>query len=316
MTLDRYESSTDRLRLSGRSERRGSRTGFPTWGAFAFGGIFLLVGGFVILVGSRVIAVNPSSAHAPYWVLTVFSVVFALAGTMVWGMAWRQFVTNRRRKEVLQRVAGEAALVDYLWDPRGFAVNRWRRPAKALGAAAFMTLFLSIFNYWGFWTRAPWMVKAIVILFDLILLAAWWQATVLLGRAFKFGGSRIEFAEFPYRLAKPIVLHWQPAAGISLARKGTLTLRCVEEWFETHGSGKNRSTRMVHEQSWSGTWFLDREHTFQPYENIELRFEPGADAPPTKLHADRPVFWELEVKLDLPGLDFEERYLVPVYAAG
>ena len=51
-------------------------------------------------------------------------------------------------------------------------------------------------------------------------------------------------------------------------------------------------------------------------EAVELRFEPDANALPTKLHADRPVFWELEVKLDLPGLDFEETYLVPVYAAG
>jgi hypothetical protein len=72
----------------------------------------------------------------------------------------------------------------------------------------------------------------------------------------------------------------------------------------------------VHEQLWGATWFLDREYSFQPHENLELRFEPGADAPPTRLHADRPVFWELEVKLDFPRLDFAETYLVPVYAGG
>jgi hypothetical protein len=72
----------------------------------------------------------------------------------------------------------------------------------------------------------------------------------------------------------------------------------------------------VHEQLWSGTWLLDREHTSQRSDYIELRFEPGADVLPTNLHADRPVFWELEVNLDLPGLDFEETYLVPVYDGG
>jgi hypothetical protein len=145
------------------------------------------------------------------------------------------------------------------------------------------------------------------------LLAVWWQACLLLGRAIKFGGSLVEFAEFPFQLDRPIILRWQPATGIVQVNKGTFTLRCVEEWFETQGHGKNRSTRMVHEQIWSGTWFLDGEHAFQRSDYVELRFEPGAGVLPTNLHAERPVFWELEVKLDLPGLDFQESYLVPVY---
>jgi hypothetical protein len=46
---------------------------------------------------------------------------------------------------------------------------------------------------------------------------------------------------------------------------------------------------------------------------LELRFEPPADGMSTQLSADKPVFWEFEVELDLPGLDFKETYLVPVY---
>jgi hypothetical protein len=34
----------------------------------------------------------------------------------------------------------------------------------------------------------------------------------------------------------------------------------------------------------------------------------------TNLSAERPVFWELQIVLSMPGLDFTERYLVPVYA--
>lgn len=316
MTLDRYETSTDCQRLSGRTEARGSQSGFSTLGAFVFGGVFVLAGTLVILIGSTVIPVEAKRVHAPYWVLTVFGAVFALAGLLVWGMAGRQYAANRRRKEALQRHADEPAMADYGWDPQGYAVNRWRRPLRALGGAVFMTLFLSIFNYWGFWMQAPWLVKAIVMVFDLILLAVWWQALLLVGRAIKFGGSRIEFSEFPYRLTKPVMVRWHPATGIAQASRGSFTLRCVVEWFETRGSGRNRSKRLVHEQKWRGTWLLDREHHFQRYENIELRFAPPADALPTQLHAARPVFWELEVKLDLPGLDFEETYLVPVYAAG
>ena len=68
----------------------------------------------------------------------------------------------------------------------------------------------------------------------------------------------------------------------------------------------------------SGSWHLDEARTFESGEEIELRFELPADARSTQLNpgnsAERAVFWELEAKLDLPGLDFEETYLVPIYA--
>jgi hypothetical protein len=43
------------------------------------------------------------------------------------------------------------------------------------------------------------------------------------------------------------------------------------------------------------------------------RYELPPDARTTHLDAGKPLFWELEVKLELPGLNFNETYLVPVY---
>lgn len=315
MNSMRLEISTQRQRLAGRTERRGSQTGFPTWGAFAFGGIFAAVGTAIMLVGLRVIPVDPKGVHAPWWVLTVMGSVFALAGLAVWGMAVRQWRSEQRRREAEQRNPGEPALADYGWDITGFTPSRWSRAAKALAGAGGLTLFLSIFNYWAFFAKGPWMVKAIVVLFDLILLAVWWEAVVRLGRALKFGGSRIEFARFPYRPGEPVVLRWHPADGIVQARKGSFTLRGVEEWFEHRGSGKNRSAHLVQEEFWRATWQLDEPRLFTRGEIVELRFELPDGAPSTRLSTDKdkPVFWEFEVNLDLPGLDFEETYLVPVY---
>jgi len=309
----RYEASQSVRRLAGRTERRGAQTGFPTWGAFGFGGIFVAVGTAILLVGARVIPVDPNSVHAPWWVLTVMGVVFALAGLAVCGMGVRQYQSERRRRETQRLYPDEPARADYAWDMRGFEAPRWSRAVKGLAGVAGLSLFLSIFNYWAFVARGPWVVKAAVILFDLFLLAAWAQALILWGRAWKFGGSRIEFGSFPYRLGGPVALRWRPASGIVKARRGTFTLRCVEEWFEHRGSGKNRSAHLVQEEKWSGTWHLDQPRTFTLSEVLEFRFDPPASLPPTQLSAAKPVFWEFEVKLDLPGLDFEEIYLAPIY---
>ncbi len=48
---------------------------------------------------------------------------------------------------------------------------------------------------------------------------------------------------------------------------------------------------------------------------MELCCDLPDDAVTTQLTANQPVFWELEVKLALPGLDFKETYLIPVYKA-
>ena len=315
MMPDRYEpSSAGSRRLSGFLQQRGSKLGLPTWGGFLFGGVFVAVGTAIVLMGTKVLPVNPGSVHAPYWVLTMAGASFALGGLMVWGMAWKQFAANRQRLEATRQHPNEPALADYPWHPDGFAVSEWTGAAKAVGLAIGLTVFLSIFNWWAFAAGGPWMVKGITLLFDAFALAMWWKAGQQVWSALKFGHSRIVFTRFPYRLPEPVVIRWQPADGIAQINKGMFTLRCVEEWWEVRGSGKNRSSTLVHEEIWSGKWVLEQPRKLQLKDAVELRYDLPADARPTQLSADRPVFWELEVSLDLPGLDFSETYLVPIYS--
>lgn len=313
-TPGRYEVSSDeRRRLPGNLQRRGTKMGMPTLFGFLFGCVFVAAGTPIILVGTQVMEVAPGRVQAPYWVLTVAGAVFALGGFWAWSMAWRQFAANRRRVEAARRYPNEPALADYPWHPDGFEVSEWPVLAKAIALALALTVFLSMFNWWAFMPNAPWMVRGIVGLFDFIALGMWWQAARQLGCALKFGHSRIEFAAFPFRPPDPVILRWQPFGGIHRMNKGTFTLRCVEEWMESRGTSKNRTLVLVHEEVWSAKWIIEQPRNLQLKESVELRYELPPHALPTNLSADKPVFWELEVKLDLPGLDFNETYLVPVY---
>ena len=72
---------------------------------------------------------------------------------------------------------------------------------------------------------------------------------------------------------------------------------------------------LIHEELWSAKWIVDQPRKFELKDSVELRYELPNSARQTQLSADKPVFWELEVKLDLPGLDFKQTYLVPIYSA-
>jgi len=313
MDLGNYSQSNEKRRLSGVIEKRGSQTGLSTPAMFLFGTPFAGIGIFVTLLGLKIAPANPASVHAPYWVLTACGLVFACGGLLLWNMAWQQFRSNHHRALALAHHASEPALEDYDWDPRGFRSHCWAKTAKAIAGAGFFALFLSIFNWWAWMASGPLMIKIIVSLFDAILVFVCWLALMTFSRAVRFGDSRIEFVHFPYRANESIVVRWLTPPGISRANKGTFTLRCVKEWTETTGSGSNRSQVIVHEEQWSGTWSLDQPEDFPPGKNIDLEFQPTADLPGTCLSGAQTTFWEFEINLSLPGPDFKESYLVPVY---
>jgi hypothetical protein len=312
--LMHYQESTDRQRLSGHLIRRGLQTGLSTLGAVLFGVPFVGAGVGIILVGMKVVPVEPRSVHAPFWVLTVAGVCFLAAGLFMWGVAVRQFNSNRRRATAGGSGAEAVALADYDWNRRGHQPWRWSRPLRSLGFAVALSVFLSIFNWWAFFSRdGPLMVKVVVSVFDLVLVFLWAHVLLLTARAFRFGDSRIEYTRFPYAVGEPAIIRWQAAGGVGNSIKGTFTLRCVEEWWEVSGSGKNRSRHMIHEQIWSGKWQLEAADDLRSGKMSEFSFVIPPEAKPTNLNSMQPVFWEFEVKLEMAGPDFVESYLVPVY---
>ena len=312
MTPDRYEvSPAGRRRLTGNLQRRNSKLWMSVEGGFALGGAFVAIGVVMILVGTRVLIVYLPPGGID-WNVTLLGVGFALAGLACWGTAWGQLTGNRSRLEATRRHPNEPALADYRWHPDGFEVSEWSALAKSLGGMAFATVFLSALTWFAFSAKDR-IFKAVAIIFDCVLMFGWWHTARQLGRALKFGHSRVEFGSFPCRLPNPVVIRWQPFGRINRVNKGTFTLRCVEEFGESHGSGKNRTVTLVHEEIWSAKWILEQPRNLQLKDKVELRYELPTDARSTQLSADKPVFWELEVKLDLPGLDFNETYLVPVY---
>lgn len=307
------EAPTNRKRLMNR-QQRGSQTGFSVLGAFLFGGVFVAAGIPLALIGLHVIPVDPSSVHSPYWVVFVGGACFAGAGCMVWGMGAKQWRSVRHSRDAMRRYAGSEAHADYAWNPGGFAPPRWGGAVQAVVVAGFMTVFLSMFNWWAWGVSdSPWQVKAVVVMVDLIVVFAWWKAALAVGRCAKFGGSRLVFQHFPYRLNEPVAVRWIAPRGITRADKGSFTFRCVEEYYEERGQGKDRNRWLVHDELCAEVQSFDTPHDFPPGRAVELRFTlpPGARA--TRLLADRPVYWELKVRLAMAGLDFEESYLVPVY---
>ena len=300
-------------RINGGVQRGYKLAGFSALGGFLFGIPFVGMGIFVAMIGTGNFEVDPSTVHAPYGLITVFGAMFTFAGLLVWSMALRQLLGERRRRAMIE-THQSAAITDYPWDIRGYTPSRWAPVRNGITGVILLSCFSAIFGYIGLEVAGvPWWVQLICVLIVLLTLYVYYDTGVKAVRAIRFGASRIAFDNFPYQTDKPVTIKWVPPTALTQADSGSFTLRCVEEFYETTGSGDNRSTTLVHNELWHDTWLLERAQSFHPGEDITIRYEPPQGLPSTALSGDRTIFWEFEVKLKMPGPDFVATYLVPVY---
>lgn len=292
---------------------RGHASALSFRGGLIFGLILVALGTWIVLIGLRVI--EPGGRFSiPREMLVPIGIVFAGPGFFVWMQTARRHFAEARHQRLRALHPDEPALADYPWNPSGSPSRLRTHAVRATILTAFFVVFLSPANCIAFAKNdAPLFMQIGIVIFDLIALYLIYDAALRWARAFKFGNAFLRFGTFPFSTRTPVKLAWIAPQGCKGEATGAFTLRALHEWYETGGTGKSRSTRLVHEQHWSASWKIGAPSQITPGQVCELVFELPSGAPSTSFHAERPLFWELLVDLHLPGIDFQETYLVPIY---
>ena len=283
--------------------------------AVLFGLPFIVIGVVATLISAGYIPMSRKSGNAPVWMLSIFGVVFATAGLSVAWMGVSGMLRARSARRRKEEHATEPWYWDHPWDSR-WAVSGSLGPAfKSFQAFLFFSAFLSMFNWWAFFSDdGPWPLKIFISLFDLIALAILLGAIYLFFQYLKYGTSRLHFARFPFRPGGSIEAGLEAHRRLLAAPSISLVLRYIEEVTEVRNSGKNRSTTQVlyclHEvkQDLNSSQFDANSGAEIP---INIRLPAGDFA--TRLGETPRRYWELEVKADTPGIDYAARFLIPVY---
>ena len=283
-------------------------------GSLLFGLPFLGVGGAIILVALDKIQVDPSTIHCPRWVLGMAGGVFFFAGLAIFihGVAgMRRLARLKANAEVHP---DEPAFADYEWNPVGIE----SRQMGSLISHAFMLLIvgglLAVMN-WAAWSGKGGIIFKIVAgLFDLIFTGVGVALVKMVIARFKYGRPVLEFAEFPFRPGKPLRLRAVSQQDVGEAKSFVAILRYVEEVYETHGTGKNRRKVVVSYERYADKLELHGSDTRKVATGgLELEFHLPENAASNDLHGRPASYWDLELRAEVPGVDFVHRFLVPVY---
>jgi len=292
----------------GRREARGGQRSVSGsgWSAMAFAGS-LTIGVGVAMALLLPAKVRSSEVPTVY----LFAAVCGIFGMIFLAHGWQRLQHIVRRK---QHLADPFWVQDFSWDPTGMNDTGFRIVKHGI---AFVTLMLLILVplHWAFLVKINGVARVIPALvlgfFDVLLLVIVGQIVLTLVRRLKFGATRVEFLRFPYSPDRPVELRFQGGSGLTTAPFLKARLACFVELM-VREKGRDNSSHLMHEVLWEASG----EFPIGPDGTANLRFEIPDDAHGTCLSHDIPIYWELDLSAAVPGADYKDSFLIPIYRRG
>lgn len=304
---------TERKELRGHQAR--SNTTIHGRPAILLGLPFLAIGVVVTLLAADVlIHASDAKFNSGRPIVGVFGILFALAGGSFIVHGIRGLRRRARWQEFSMRRPDEPWYADYPWNADGEwddTPQRFRRTVVA--GIAWWAVLIPIQSVL-LREKLAWPLFAFFGLFDLIGVFIFVYAGYLLVRRIRYGRTYVRFNRFPFFLGDRVDISFGTEKGIGAFDRMAFTLRCIEERYETRGTGRNRSQQVVSYQVYADELVMDQRGIDEGGE-APLAFPLPDDGALTTILAERPPqYWELEIHAETPGVDFKGTYLVPVYA--
>jgi len=283
------------------------RTGYRG-GEALFSLPFVGAGVYFALVGFEFVPPPPGRINAPLWVIGFVGLAFALAGLMLLGHGLRGMRHHARRARILEFQPERPWMADFDWDETGIESRLGARAMQSLFGALLFCVFLAPFHWWAWISgHGSWVVWVVTGFFELIGVFVVWSALRQVAQWLKYGNSRLRFSRFPYEPGAPLEVAFSP----NRFERFTATLRFVEERIEETGTGRDRSSRIVHESLYENSQELEPG----PLQaEVSIAFDlPDNDAWVNEISGTPVRYWELHLEADVPGVDFEASWPLPVY---
>lgn len=289
------------------SASRGNVAGAVFMGLFGF--FFFAIGSFAVLA---TIKQGDSGEGQSIWIGVFMGGFFALVGAAIMFAGFKSLGAGKKEKALAEQYPGQPWMLKPEW-AEGRMVDSNKGTFFAILLMAIFWNAISWAATIGVFTddQAEDPARFIVLLFPLVGLGLAWAAVYLFLRWKKFGSSAFEMAEVPGVIGGSL-------GGVVLTKINIIpdqgfqvTLRNIKE--VTTGSGKNRSTHTTvlwESEQWIKEDALADDRTQSA---IPIFFSIPYDCQPPSRSGNTTIKWELKVKAELPGVDYESSFQVPVF---
>ncbi len=313
MTID-----TTRKELSGYTAV--SPTTIHGWPAIFFSLPFMAAGIFIVLLSLNIIPCPDEKFHVSRNMVAGIGGMFFLAGfwVLIYGIKSQLQALETRR--LIQQNPSHSWLADYRWDPRQISDHALGQVIQNFLSMIVFAGFIAFFHviFFSVGKKDVWFVSIVLGIFDLVIVALFINCVYLFIRFKKYGTSVLIFNQFPFFLGDKLDVVLQTEHPVEGCQNLQVSLRFVEERYETRGTGKDRYSVVVLYQIYQDDLIIPEPRRYEANER-SLRVPISLTLPKeteyaTCLSQFPPRYWQLEIKAQTPGVDYGVRFLVPVYS--
>jgi hypothetical protein len=268
------------------------------------------------LLPIALIEVFPDRAgDAPVWLVRTICSLFVLVGAFL-AVQQSRAVKRQARVDRLRKLhPDEPWRWDHPWRPDGIEDDSRRKILGAVIGSVFFALLLIPFNWVAFVAReASFIFGPIALLLDLLLACLVGYTVKLIVRRLKYGPSRLRFERFPFHLGETLDVLFSPPRNLDQFNSLTLTLRCILDKKTRVKRRNSTEIKVRSHERWAKSQTIEGPGRFQQVQGgMRIPFELPDEDLETRISDESPQSWELEIKANTPGVDYEATFLVPVY---
>lgn len=300
----------------------------PLEGSSIRGGAALGVGLFFIGItaflcwvawGDLPDCVSKPSVSPPAFTLFAFG-FFGFPGLFLLVRGGLDARQGRQVQEAQAMYPSEPWRWDHVWRSAGAEDIGLSQATKGVIGLSLAVGIVAPLNYIVVAERTPLFAKIGVGLFDAVLILGLGTVIYRIAAQLIHGRGKVGLNQFPLRLGEVADIEILPESRLAGLRQLKVTLKCVQEQFEARrtsragSSGTTTTVSTVGYQLFQDERALDAASARSGDGMFHVSFElPDDPDLRTRLCDSPPVYWELVVEGDVPGVDYLKRYLLPVY---
>ncbi|MFT6631269.1 MAG: hypothetical protein ACJAS4_001218 [Bacteriovoracaceae bacterium] len=272
-----------------------------------FSGVFLGIGGYIILISLGIINFR-GRINAPLEILLLCGLVFFLGGLSVFSKGFAGLGRIRNKDKYQRSHKYSPWRWDYDWSVKGILSRSKNNLLNHFVGLSIFSCFLGI-TYWiGFILKDGFKLPFYgMCVFSLIIL--FWFYTMISKRV-RYGKPFLRFLKYPFFLGEELHISFENIPHREQVEEINVTIRFYEEIFQKNSKNE---TRVVLNELYADSITLSGKNITTTRE-VEAKFNlPNSVEFNNELSSSPAKFWEAQIQCDIKGWDYREYFLLPIY---
>jgi hypothetical protein len=275
-----------------------------------FGLPFMAIGAWMIAPYFELIEIDMNKIHVPLSVFAVLAFAFSLPRVSIFLTGLVNIFKYKRLSQYQSQYQSSPWKWDFNWNPQGYRISATKSIVSNILVLLFLTSFLSPFIYFlKEDSDIPFFVPILLCLVVIIIFIIVFYNII---KSLKYSNVTCLYKTFPFKIPGKVQIEILGLPPSDKVRKLKLELQFLESKVISSGSGSNRKSQTIYMEIHKSTSTLAPHLTQHGRVHANLEIPKNRNLT-TDLTKPNLRFWELRVRADVPGVDYDFGFLIPIY---